>query len=135
MCVDFSGSLLSHAPNVAIRATITADAHGEIVSCNNAVQHFFGYFPEELIGSSVRRMIQKISQKRQLLAERSVAGSERFSKSQVWQAMMSDLTSVRVINGKHKDGTLLPMLLTSSEMAIGGMKLYALLFERIPGLF
>jgi hypothetical protein len=45
---------------------------------------------------------------------------------------MADLTSVRVVNGKHKDGSLVPMLLTSSAISLQGVQLYALLFERIP---
>ena len=45
--------------------------------------------------------------------------------------LMHDLTSVRVVNGKHQDGSMLPLLLTSSEMKIGDQQLYSLLFEPI----
>ncbi len=44
---------------------------------------------------------------------------------------MYDLTSVRVVNGKHKDGSLIPMLLTSSEIVVSNQKMYSLLFEPI----
>ncbi len=40
-----------------------------------------------------------------------------------------DLTSVRVVNGRHADGSVTPLLLTSSEVKVGGVRLYALLFE------
>jgi serine/threonine protein kinase len=44
---------------------------------------------------------------------------------------MQDLTSVRVVNAKHKDGSLIPMLLTSSEIIVSNQKMYSLLFEPI----
>lgn len=66
---------------------------------------------------------------RKLLAQQTSEG--RFSRTDMWLDLMKDLTSVRVVNGKHKDGSMTPMLLTSSEMRLGGQKLYSLLFEPI----
>ncbi len=115
-------------PNVACRATLTADIHGGIISANAACLDFFGYDPADLIDTSCRHMLQLLPQKRRLLQ----AQSDRFSKTDMWKDVMQDLTSVRVVNGKHKDGSLIPMLLTSSAISLQGLQLYALLFERIP---
>ena len=50
----------------------------------------------------------------------------------MWQAVIAELTNVRVVNGKHKDGYVFPVLLTSSAINVSGVQLYALLFERLP---
>lgn len=127
---DLLGSLLSHAPNVSNRATVTADKHGGIISTNATVFDFFGYDPSELIDTSCRQMLQLLPEKRKVLSVKPA--DDRFSKTDMWKDVMGDLTSVRVVNGKHKDGSLIPMLLTSSGMTLQGLQLYALLFERIP---
>ncbi len=44
-------------------------------------------------------MIQLLPEKRKALAQ---ANSARFSKTEMWKDVMADLTSVRVVNGKHK---------------------------------
>jgi hypothetical protein len=60
------------------------------------------------------------------------SSSERFSKSEMWGLVIAELTEARVVNGRHKDGSVFPVLLTSSAISVGGVQLYALLFEFLP---
>ena len=95
----------------------------------------FGYTIEDLLDTSCRAMIQllrkKKSAKMSLQSQMQQPNSERFSKTEMWLSVLSELTNVRVVNGKHKAGHVFPLLLTSSAMIIGGVHLYALLFESI----
>lgn len=37
-----------------------------------------------------------------------------------------------LLTGRHKDGSLIPLLMSSSQVTVGGNLLYSLLFERTP---
>jgi hypothetical protein len=58
----------------------------------------------------------------------------RFSQTDLWRAFVAEVTAQRVVNGRHKDGSLFPLLLTCSSVssAEGRVQLYALLFEELP---
>jgi hypothetical protein len=60
-------------------------------------------------------------------------GSARFSQTDLWRAFVSEVTAQRVVNGKHRDGSLFPVLLTSSAVssAEGRVELFALVFEEL----
>ncbi len=47
--------------------------------------------------------------------------------------LMRDMASFRVVNGKHRDGSLVPLLVTSTSINIAQHQLYALLFEQPQG--
>jgi hypothetical protein len=102
------------------------------VCCNSAVEDMFGCTPEELVDASVRGLIQFLPKKKvgsnALISQPS---ESRFSRTDMWKDLMHDLTSVRVVNARHKDGSLLPILLTSSEIVVSQQKMYSLLFEPI----
>ncbi len=125
---------LSPTPNALNRATVTADDSGHIISANAAVQSVFGYDPAELVDKSCRMLIQLLARKRKSGSNKIEArtSSEGFSQSDVWRCVLSELTMARVVNAKHKDGSLVPVLLTSTTLNVGGLQLYALLFENLP---
>ncbi len=123
--------LLSPSPATFSRATVTADDHGLIISCNSAVQEVFGCLPDELVDASVRSLVQFLPKKKSPNMLISQPSEGRFSRTDMWKDLMHDLTSVRVVNAKHKDGTLIPILLTSSEIVVSTQKMYSLLFEPI----
>jgi hypothetical protein len=60
-------------------------------------------------------------------------GSSRFSQTDLWRAFVSKVTSQRVVNGMHRDGSLFSLLLTSSAIssAEGRVELFALVFEEL----
>lgn len=122
---------LSPAPQTIFRAMVTCDEHGVVVSTNSAVMELFGREPESIVGESVKEILFLLPKAREA---RSLALSEshsRFSRTDIWQDLMRDLTSSRVVNGRHLDGSVIPTLLTSSEITVGGQRLYSLLFEPI----
>ena len=91
----------------------------------------FGRTPEELIDTSVRGLLHFMAKNSQRKKIGTQLSETRFSRTDMWKDLMHDLTSVRVVNGKRSDGTMVPLLLSSSEMRIGGQLLYSLLFEPI----
>jgi PAS domain S-box-containing protein len=125
-------SALSPAPNVASRATLTADQSGTIISCNTAVKSMFGYDSDELLDKSCRVMIQMLPRRKKPQSLAASTSSERFSKSEMWLCILSELTMARVVNAKHQDGTLVPVTLTSTTINAGGLQLYVLMFEFLP---
>lgn len=46
--------------------------------------------------------------------------------------IMSDQASSRVMNGRHSEGALVPLLVTSTPINIANHKLFALMFEPFP---
>ncbi len=143
---------MAASPN--LRAALTVDQHGVIVAANAAVATLFGHPPAECIDKSLRTLIEQIprpSARSKRYGERgsevfffvcrfltaglvSLLGADRFSQSDLWRAFVSEVTAQRVVNGKHRGGELIPVLLTSSAVISGGgrVHLYALVFEDLP---
>jgi hypothetical protein len=49
----------------------------------------------------------------------------------MWRAMISDLVAVRIVNGQRKDGTLVPLLVSVSELMVAKQRYFAILFEQM----
>ena len=62
----------------------------------------FGCYPEELVDQSVRGLLQFLPKKKDPKTLTSQPSEGRFSRTEMWRDLMNDLTSVRVVNGKHK---------------------------------
>ena len=95
----------------------------------------FGFTIDDLRDSSCRTLIQLLKKKRDpAKAKLGIAqtSSERFSRTDMWKSVMAEITGARVVNGKHKNGSIFPVLLTSSAINVSGVQLYALLFEPVP---
>lgn len=95
--------------NAAIEGIITIDDCGKIVSINNAVQSIFGYSEDELMGEMAINLLynnDKHQQSRSLLGEYVLDGKNIVSK-------------VKEIEGKHKDGSLIPIDISVAEFNIG----------------
>jgi serine/threonine protein kinase/Leucine-rich repeat (LRR) protein len=116
-----------------IRATVTCDNQGKIVSTNSGVEDIFGHEPSSLINASVRTLffVPRTKDRSGSVLLYSRQPQQRFSSSDLWKSLMEDLLKVRLVNGQKKDGTLAPLLISSSELVIGGQQLYVLLFEQI----
>jgi serine/threonine protein kinase/PAS domain-containing protein len=117
-----------------LRATLTCDEHGRIISANAAVEDIFGHDPAELIDTSCRRLffLPRVKQRAGSILLYSARSPQRFSETDLWRSLMHDLLHVRVVNGQHKNGAHLPLLISSSELVIAGLRFYALLFEQMP---
>lgn len=50
----------------------------------------------------------------------------------MWKSVLSQLVTARVINTKHKNGLLTPVMLTSSAVESVGGKFFAVLLESLP---
>ena len=95
--------------NAAIEGIITIDDCGKIVSINNAVQSIFGYSEDELMGEMAINLLynnDKHQQSRSLFGEYVLDGKNIVSK-------------VKEIEGKHKDGSLIPIDISVAEFNIG----------------
>jgi hypothetical protein len=56
----------------------------------------------------------------------------RFSQTEMWKTVLAQLVCARVVNAKHMNGSLTPVMFTSSAVNSVGGQLYALLFESLP---
>jgi serine/threonine protein kinase len=128
------GTSLYLSRRAMLRATLTCDEHGKIISANAAVQDIFGHDPTELVDTSCRRLffLPRVKQRTGSILLYSARGPQRFSETDLWRSLMRDLLQVRVVNGQHKDGSHVPLLISSSELVIAGLRFYALLFEQMP---
>ncbi len=61
----------------------------------------------------------------------SRASTGSFSKTDMWLDVLNEMTTYRVCNGRHRSGSTVPMLLTSTDVNIANQKLVVLLFESI----
>ncbi len=116
-----------------VRATVTCDDTGKIISCNRGVMDIFGHDPSLLVGTSVRTLffVPRTRERAGSILLYSRQTSQHFSASDLWKSIMADLLKVRVVNGQCKDGSQVPLLISSSEMVVGGKPLYVLLFEQL----
>lgn len=93
--------------NAAMEGIITIDNIGNIVSVNTAVQTIFGYTEPELIGCHITK----------LLPVSGIQTQKRTPRQQTAKFT----ASVREIEGLRKDGTTLPLELSSAEFSIDGV--------------
>ena len=119
--------------NARTRATVTCDDQGRVVSANDGVRDIFGHDPVKLSGVSVRTLffMPRTKQRTGSVLMFSKLPPQRFSASDLWKSLMEDLFQVRVVNGQKHDGTTVPLLISSSELVVGGRHLYVLLFEQM----
>ena len=105
------------------------DSHGTIISGTvGPVINMFGLSAAELIGKPLRALVETLPHKRNRSLS-AVASTSRFSQSEMWKSVLAQLVSARVVNVKHKNGTLIPVMLTTSAIDSVGGKFYAVLLE------
>jgi PAS domain S-box-containing protein len=126
-------SAIHYTRNAMVRATVTCDENGKIISCNRGVFEIFGHSPASLVGTSVRALffVPRTKERTGSVLLYSKQTPQRFSSSNLWKSIMGDLLKVRVVNGQCKDGSQVPLLISSSEMVVGGKPFYVLLFEQM----
>ncbi|MGZ8193508.1 MAG: PAS domain-containing sensor histidine kinase [Methylobacter sp.] len=100
--------------NAAIEGIITIDRAGVIVSVNAAVETVFGFNQEELIGSSINKIIP---------VSRSKSHNDQF-KSHLQSIMPNVIGKIREVYGRRKDGSSVPLELSVAEFSIDGAGYY-----------
>jgi two-component system, HptB-dependent secretion and biofilm response regulator len=94
---------------------ITIDAEGRILSANSVVMITFGYMPDELIGRNVSV----------LMPEPDRSAHDGYLRNYLRGGMPRIVgMPQRRLAGLHKDGTLLPLELTVTEMRFEGNRLF-----------
>jgi len=97
--------------NAAMEGIITIDNIGNIVSVNAAVKTIFGYTEQELIGCHITK----------LLPVSGIQSPKKTPHYLLQQQPAKFTASVREIEGLRKDGTKLPLELSSAEFSIDGV--------------
>ncbi len=130
---NFHKSSLHMTRKALARATVTCDETGKIISCNQGVKDVFGHDPALLVGTSVRTLffIPRVKERGGSMLLYSRQTPQHFSASDLWKSIVADLVKVRIVNGQSKDGTLQPLLISTSQMTVAGQPLYVLLFEQL----
>lgn len=92
----------------AVDSILVIDETGIIDSVNPAVERLFGYRPDELVGRNVNVLMRSPDDH-----EQHDGDIERYFETGV---------DAREITGRRKDGSLLPLHLSVTEMRLGGRR-------------
>ncbi|MFI3120992.1 MAG: PAS domain S-box protein [Methylococcaceae bacterium] len=91
--------------NASVEGIITTDIDGNIQSANAAVETIFGYKPEQLIGFSISKLMP-------------VMHLEGMS------ATVKCIGQIQEIEGRHKNGSVLPLERSVAEFLIDGARCF-----------
>ncbi|MDP4528511.1 PAS domain S-box protein [Alkalimonas delamerensis] len=107
----FQGEL-SATLNSLNDAVVTIDAQGTVVSVNPATTKMFGYSPEELLGNNISM----------LMPEQTARLHDGYLASFAKTGQASIIGIGREVEARHKDGHLIPIALSISEIDYGDEK-------------
>ncbi|MDD5578547.1 MAG: PAS domain S-box protein [Methylobacter sp.] len=93
--------------NASVEGIITIDTAGTIISANAAIKSIFDYFPDELIGQSISKLMP-IPEKKQF------PNFKNFLQSQIPEF----ISQVREVEGLRKDGSVVPLDLSVAEFTM-----------------
>ena len=99
----------------AMEAIVTIDSGGVIFSVNNATEEIFGYRSEELLGRNIRSLMPPPYKDE----------DGRYLQSYIDTDESHIIGTRREVTGRHKDGTLIPLELSISEVEINGERGFA----------
>lgn len=100
--------------NAAVEGIVTIDEQGVIESVNASLTEIFGYEKEELIGRNIKKLMpQKIADRHDDYLAHYLKHNQRHI-----------VGSVRELQGRHKNGTLVPIDLSVAEFEIEGLRYY-----------
>ena len=100
--------------NSTVDAIISIDEYGVIESANPAVESIFGLTIDEVIGQNVSL----------LMSDPEHSQHDSYLKKYTDTGQIAFMGSVREVNGKRKDGSLVPLELSVSEVISGGRRTY-----------
>jgi PAS domain S-box-containing protein len=102
-------------------ASITIDASGTIISCNQAVEELFGYRPAELIGNNVTIIMSSPHK------ERHNSYINNYRKGGVPKV----IGQVRNVPARHKNGNMFPISLQVEHVKMGNIELFRGKLEKV----
>ncbi|RAU83440.1 PAS domain-containing sensor histidine kinase [Pontibacter arcticus] len=94
--------------DTAIDGIITIDRHGTIETVNPAAARIFGFDPDEMIGHNIRM----------LMPEPDKGLHDSYIKNYLTTGIGQIIGKGREVQGKRKDGTVFPFLLSISEVKL-----------------
>jgi PAS domain S-box-containing protein len=101
--------------------SITINANGIIVSCNQVVEDMFGFKPGELLGNNVNMLMPSPHKERH--------GSYLQNYSKGGEAKV--IGKVRNVPAKHKNGTVFPVSLQVEHVQMGNIELFRGKIEKV----
>jgi len=111
-----SETRLRSVVNTMADALIIINEQGDIDTFNPAAEKIFGYTPEEIIGKNIVELMPESYRCQHM------SGLDRYNKT--GKAKILGITGVEV-EGFHKDGGIIPIALSISEMFIGNKRLFS----------
>jgi PAS domain S-box-containing protein len=99
----------------AVEGIITIDERGRIESMNQAAAKIFGYAPHELLGQNVNQLMPPPYAERH---DAHIAEYLRTGRAKV-------IGSGREVPGLRRDGTVIPLELSVTEVRLGGQRKFA----------
>lgn len=101
--------------NNLIDGVITIDTRGTVCSANSSVARILGYSPEEIIGRNVSM----------LMPEPHCSHHDVYLKHYLRTGERRIIGIGREVEGRHKDGRLIPLDLSVSEYELQGERMFA----------
>jgi PAS domain S-box-containing protein len=95
-------------------AMIGIDATGRVLDANEAVETLFGYAPAELIGANVALLMPEVEARRH---DGWIAAFLETGRARI-------IGRERIVEGRRKDGAVLPVRLTVREAEIAGERVF-----------
>jgi len=111
---DSDSSLLEAVLRTAIDAIVTIDERGIIQNGNYAIEKLFGYTVDEVVGQNISM----------LMPEPDHSRHDQYLSRYMQTRKPAIIGIGREVLGKRKDGSLIPLDLAISELAIGGRVLF-----------
>ncbi|MFP4544953.1 MAG: PAS domain S-box protein [Candidatus Kapaibacterium sp.] len=93
---------------------ITIDQYGIIDSANSAVRSILGYDPDEITGRNINI----------LMAGKFQEGRDSFINNYIQTGQNNEIATVKELEAKHKNGSIIPVELTISEFKVDGRTMF-----------
>ncbi len=100
--------------NTAADAIVTIDERGTIQSANLATERLFGYAPAELIGQNINMLMPQPYQ----------GEHDQYLQQYLATGVKKVIGIGREVQGRRKDGSIFPVDLAVSEVALVGRRLF-----------
>ncbi|MEE8279262.1 MAG: PAS domain S-box protein, partial [Alphaproteobacteria bacterium] len=94
---------------------ITIDEQGVVESFSPGAERMFGYAPDEVVGNNVRM----------LMPEPDGSGHDGYIANYLDTGEAKIIGKGREVEGRRKDGSIVPMKLEVGEMVVGGRRLFS----------
>jgi len=109
---------------MAVDGIVVIDTHGLVEMCNPAIERLFGYTPAEVLGQNVSLLMPSADREAH---DGHIARYLRTGEKRI-------IGIGREVLGQRKDGTLIPLRLSVSELVLGPRRLFLGILHDITAL-